>query len=102
KLRETEAGERKSTDTDEQFFYKTRKKALGGMKKELWSLPPAVRAAIGRALEDKFTFLLKQLSAGGTRALAEKWAPYVEGSFASAAHAGGAGKGPEDVTGLSD
>ena len=102
KLRETEAGERKATDTDEQFVYKTRKKALGGMKRELWGLPPATRAAIGKALEDKFTFLLKQLAVVGTRALAEKWAPFVPGSFPSAAHAVGAGKGPEDVTGLSD
>jgi len=102
KLRETEAGERKATDTDEQFFYKTRKKALGGWKRELWSMPLAARQAIGQALEDKFRFLLTRLAAGGTRALAEKHAPYVEGSFPVAAATVGAGKGPEDVTGLSD
>ncbi|MEO5617946.1 MAG: class II fructose-bisphosphate aldolase, partial [Candidatus Eisenbacteria bacterium] len=102
KLRETEAGDRKSTDTDEQFFYKTRKKALGGWKRELWSMPVAARQAIGQALEDKFRFLLTQLAAGGTRALAEKHAPFVPGSFPSAAATVGAGKGPEDVTGLSD
>ena len=102
KLRETEAGERKPADTDEQFFYKTRKKALGGMKRELWGLPVATRQAIGKALEDKFTFLMKQLAVPGTRALAEKHAPFVAGSFPSAAHGVGAGKGPEDVSGLSD
>ncbi len=102
KLRETEAAERKGTDTDEQFFYKTRKKALGSWKRELWSLPAATRQAIGRALEDKFRFLLTQLAAGGTRALAEKHAPFVAGSFPVAAATVGAGKGPEDVAGLSD
>lgn len=102
KLRETEAGERKATDTDEQFFYKTRKKALGGFKKELWSMPAPVREAIGRSLEERFGFLLRSLNAGGTRAVAEKYAPFVPGSFPAAVHAVGAGKGPEDVTGLSD
>lgn len=102
KLRETEAGERKATDTDEQFFYKTRKKALGGFKRELWSMPAPVREAIGRSLEERFGFLLRSLNAGGTRAIAEKHAPFVPGSFPAAAHAVGAGKGPEDVTGLSD
>ena len=32
--------ERKSGDTDEQFVYKTRKKALGPFKQQLWELPP--------------------------------------------------------------
>ena len=102
KLALTEAGDRKSTDTDEQFFYKTRKKALGAWKRELRSMPAAARQTIGQALEDKFRFLLQQLRAGGTRALAEQHAPPVPGSFtgvASAVHATG---GPEDVSGLSD
>ena len=102
KLRETEAGERKASDTDEQFFYKTRKKALGAYKRELWSMAAPVRQAIGQALEERFTFLLRQLNAGGTRAVAEKYAPFVPGSFPVAAAAVGAGGGPEDVSGLSD
>ena len=102
KLRETEAGERKATDTDEQFFYKTRKKALGMFKKELWSMPAEARAAIGRSLEDRFTFLLTQLQVGGTRAIAEKYAPFVASAFPTALASVGATQGPEDVTGLSD
>jgi fructose/tagatose bisphosphate aldolase len=102
KLRETEAAERKPSDTDEQFFYKTRKKALGSYKRELWSMAAPVRQAIGQALEERFTFLLRQLNAGGTRAVAEKHAPFVPGSFPVAAAAVGAGSGPEDVSGLSD
>lgn len=101
-LASTEAGERKPTDSDEQFFYKVRKKALGAFKQDLWGMPADVRAAIGASLEERFTFLLTQLATQGTRALAEKHAPFVPGSFPSAIEAVGAGKGPEDVTGLSD
>jgi fructose-bisphosphate aldolase, class II len=101
KLRATEAGERKGSDTDEQFFYKTRKKALGASKRELWSLPLPVRQAIGQALEEKFSFLLTKLGVTGTRALAERYAPFVPGSFPSVRSAVPAGS-PEDVTGLHD
>jgi hypothetical protein len=96
------ADERKATDTDEQFFYKTRKKALGLYKRDLWGLPAEVRAAMGKSLEDKFSFLIERLAANGTRALAEKWAPFVPGSFPVSGAGVGAAKGPEDVTGLSD
>ncbi len=102
RLRETDAADRKPTDTDEQFFYKTRKKALGGWKKELWGMSADVRQAIGQSLEDRFTFLLTQLKTNGTRAVAEKWAPFVPSSFPQLTDAVAAGKGPEDVTGLSD
>jgi fructose/tagatose bisphosphate aldolase len=102
RLRSAAADERKSSDSDEQFFYKTRKKALGLYKREMWGLPANVRAAIGRSLEDKFTFLLTKLSAGGTRALAARWAPFVPGSFPGAGATVGAARGAEDVTGLSD
>jgi fructose/tagatose bisphosphate aldolase len=102
KLRTVAADERKPSDSDVQFFYKTRKKALGLYKRELWSLPPAVREEIGRSLEDKFRFLFQKLEAKGTRALVERWTPFVEGSFPRSAPPVGAAKVAEDVTGLSD
>ncbi|MEW6334329.1 MAG: class II fructose-bisphosphate aldolase, partial [Thermodesulfobacteriota bacterium] len=46
-LKREEASDRKEGDTDEQFFYKTRKKGFGPFKKELWELPPATLAALG-------------------------------------------------------
>jgi fructose/tagatose bisphosphate aldolase len=101
-LRTTEAGDRKATDTDEQFFYKTRKKALGSYKHRLWSLPPDARAAIGQSLEQKFRFLLTKLRVGGTRDLVEKHAPFVAGSFPALGEAMATARGPEDVTGLHD
>ncbi|MGH7731050.1 MAG: class II fructose-bisphosphate aldolase [Candidatus Eiseniibacteriota bacterium] len=101
RLRVAAADERKPADTDEQFFYKTRKKALGMFKRELWSLPSGVREGIGRALEDKFTFLLTKLSVGGTQAMAQELAPFVPGSFPMA-FASVAAKEHEDVSGLAD
>ena len=102
RLRTAAADERKATDTDEQFFYKTRKKALGLFKRGLWGLPAEARAAIGFALEEKFRFLLEKLAVGGTRALAERHAPFVPGSFPAIGSAVTAVRGHEDVSGLSD
>jgi fructose-bisphosphate aldolase class II len=65
-LREHAAGERKAGETDEQFFYKTRKKALGPFKREWWGLPEAVRTALGGALEEQFTFLFTALKVADT------------------------------------
>ena len=62
------AKERKEGETDEQFFYKTRKKGFGGsLKREWWSLPAGVRQALGAALENKFAFLIQQLGVAQTR-----------------------------------
>jgi fructose/tagatose bisphosphate aldolase len=101
RLRTAAADERKAGDTDEQFFYKTRKKATGLFKRELWGMPVAAREAIGRALEERFRLLLHRLRAGDTRELAARYAPFVPGSF-PAGGAARAVRGPEDVHGLSD
>lgn len=60
------AKERKETDTDTQFFYKTRKKALGPFKRELWSLPEGIKEELMVALESKVDTLLHKLNVGGT------------------------------------
>ena len=65
-LRQNAADERKPTDTDEQFFYKTRKKALGPFKKKFWDMPADVKATLGKAYEEKFGFLFEQLAIGNT------------------------------------
>ena len=63
---ENAAGERKSGDTAEQFYYKARKKAIGPFKRELWSLDEDVRGAIAADLERTFAFLFEQLNVNGT------------------------------------
>jgi len=72
-LGENAKDERKATDSDEQFFYKTRKKAIGPFKRRLWDLPADVRARLAKAYDDKFTFLFTQLGVQGTRAHVERF-----------------------------
>ena len=66
------AEERKPTDTEQQFLYKGRKKAIGPFKKQLWGLEPSVRDAIGASLEQRFSFLMAQLKIGGTKPVVAK------------------------------
>ena len=66
-LEENAASERKSGDTQEQFYYKARKKAIGPFKRDFWSLPEDVRNAIAADLEHTFAFLFEQLNVNGTQ-----------------------------------
>ena len=59
--------ERKAGDSDEQFFYKTRKKALGPFKRAFWELDGNTRERLAKAYDEKFTFLFTQLAVGGTK-----------------------------------
>ena len=77
-LRENAKDERKPTDTDEQFFYKTRKKALGPFKKRFWDLPTEVKARLARAYEEKFSFLFTQLAVTNTREVVDRFVRAVE------------------------
>ena len=70
----TEAKEEwKKGDSEEQFLYKSRKKAIGPFKRRFWDLPADVRAAIGADLEKTFAFLFEQLRVNGTRAVTDKY-----------------------------
>jgi hypothetical protein len=60
------ADERKSGETDEQFYYKTRKKAIGPYKRQMWTLPAPALTRIGEAWETKVDFLMKKLSVVNT------------------------------------
>ncbi len=72
-LKTNAAGEAKQGETEEQFLYKTRKKAWGPFKKEIMRLPQKTRDAIAAKLEDRFDFLFKQLNAVDKRALVDKY-----------------------------
>jgi fructose-bisphosphate aldolase, class II len=63
----------KKGDTEEQFLYKSRKKAIGPFKRRFWDLPDDVRAKIGADLEKTFVFLFQQLRVKGTRAVTDKY-----------------------------
>ena len=68
----------KEGQTEEQFIYKSRKKAVGKFKKEWWSLPAHKQVEIGAALQAEFAFLFRQLNVVNTRDMAAyltTWAP---------------------------
>ena len=71
-LRKTCADEKKPSDTDEQFIYKTRKKAFGPFKSKFWELPADVRGKIGNDLENKFAFLFERLNVQRTAEIVKK------------------------------
>jgi fructose/tagatose bisphosphate aldolase len=64
--------ERKAGETDEQFVYKTRKKAIGPFKRRMWDLPADAKQPILDAIEAKFEFLMDKLGAFNTRNFTEK------------------------------
>ena len=72
------ATERKETDTDEQFLYKTRKKGFGPFKKELWHLPVETLTAIGQELENQFSFLFTKLNVNNTADIVRKYVKPVD------------------------
>ena len=60
-------GEKKGDQTEEQFLYSARKKALGPFKKEIMGLPADVKDAISKDIEAKFEFLFGKLNVGNTK-----------------------------------
>ena len=72
-LNENCANEKKDGQTEDQFIYKTRKKALGPFKKDLMGLAQEIRDKIASDIEEKFDFLFKQLKVGGTKELVDKF-----------------------------
>jgi fructose/tagatose bisphosphate aldolase len=66
-LRDKHASERKGDMTDEQFYYKVRKNAVGPFKAESWTLPLSVKAEIGKDWESQFRKLFTVLGVAGTR-----------------------------------
>ena len=67
------ADERKPGETDEQFLYKTRKKAIGPFKRDLWTLPAEAEAQVAANLRGKFGHLFDLLKIAGTRSLVDRY-----------------------------
>ncbi len=61
------AGERKPKDTEEQFMYKARKRALGQFKKDIMSMSESVKEGIAAEIEKSFEFLFRQLNVNDTK-----------------------------------
>ena len=71
-LRKNFASDKKETDTDEQFIYKTRKKGFGQFKSKFWNISDDVKLKIGNQLEKKVEYLFTQLKVENTLEIAEK------------------------------
>jgi fructose/tagatose bisphosphate aldolase len=67
------ADERKDGETDEQFLYKTRKKAIGPFKRQLWTLPEEAAQQVAANLRAKFGQLFDQLKIAGTREIVQRF-----------------------------
>jgi len=61
------ASERKPKDSEEQFIYKARKRALGQFKKDIYGLPENIKEGIAAEIEKSFEFLFKQLNVQDTK-----------------------------------
>ena len=67
------ASEKKADQTEEQFIYSTRKKALGPFKKDIMGLSQETRNAIAKEIEAKFEFLFEKLGVANTKDLVNKY-----------------------------
>ncbi len=65
------ADERKPDETDEQFVYKTRKKALGPYKRQLWEL--STKDDILADQQKHLRYLFEQLGVAGSREMIERY-----------------------------
>jgi hypothetical protein len=72
-LEKNSAGERKPGMTDEQFYYKTRKNALGAFKAQFYALPAADKARLGALWEAQFDKLFGHLGLKDSRKHIEKF-----------------------------
>jgi fructose-bisphosphate aldolase, class II len=66
-LDQNHASDRKEGMTDEQFYYKTRKNAIGPFKQDMWNMPAENRDEIREAWEETFTTLFDLLGIRDTR-----------------------------------
>ncbi|MDP8290513.1 MAG: class II fructose-bisphosphate aldolase [Candidatus Susulua stagnicola] len=71
-------GEKKPDWTDDQFIYKTRKKALGPFKKEIHSLSNDIKEKIASTLEEEFSFLFDKLNIKNTKEAVDKYVKIVK------------------------
>jgi fructose/tagatose bisphosphate aldolase len=73
---ENAADERKPGQTDEQFVYTSRKKAIGPFKRRLWDLPS--KDDILSAQRQKIAFLFTELGVNGSREMVARYVTPAE------------------------
>ena len=71
-IKENFGNEQKEGQTDDQFFYKTRKKGFGLIKQKWWDLPADVKGPIMQELSDKFELLFNELKVNGSKDIVDR------------------------------
>lgn len=77
-LDQNHADERKEGQTDAQFYYGARKRALGPFKRQMWDIPVEARDQIAGALEQSFSLLMQRLRVAGSADLVDRFVPRVD------------------------
>lgn len=77
-LAEHNGDERKSGQTDAQFYYTTRKKGFGPFKRELWDLPDETRAQLMSELSRSFDLIMNRLGVADKADLVDRYVKPVE------------------------
>ncbi len=72
-LDENYAKERKPDMSEEQFYYKTRKQALGPFKADLWNMPSQALTKVEEAWQEQFRLLFDRLGIAKTAAIVQKY-----------------------------
>ena len=70
-LDKNHSDERKEGQTEEQFYYKTRKRAIGPFKSEVWDMSGEALSSIESAWETQFRALFERLNVVNTRKMVE-------------------------------
>ena len=65
-------GDRKTGESDVQFYYRNRKRSFGDFKKEIWDIPQPIMDKICGEIDDRFSFFFKKLNEVGTYKLVAK------------------------------
>lgn len=100
-LRENHGAERKADQTEQQFYYKTRKRALGPFKAELWDISADHREKIEAAWEHQFTLLFDRLNVSGTSEEVERFTGRLDIHEPLSSYLGGE-QPAEDTSDLAD
>lgn len=72
-IRKNKHDEKMKGNTEEQFYYKTRKRALGMFKKEIWGIDDSIKQEIGEEFQKRFEFLFTELNVVNTKEIVDKF-----------------------------
>ena len=76
-IKANHSDEWKENMTEDQFIYKSRKRAIGAMKADMWGFGAEVQTSLGKVLQEQFEFLFMQLNVCNTAAAARRWTTVV-------------------------